>query len=64
MDKENCVVYANSNYRLTKNEIGILWNDKKLNIKWPSKNPIVSSKDKQNFTLEEFTKKFKKNIKM
>ena len=60
MDKENCVVYANSNYRFKKNEIGILWNDKKLNIKWPSKNPIVSSKDKQNFTLEEFTKKFKK----
>lgn len=60
MDKENCVVYANSNYRLKKNEIGILWNDKKLNIKWPRKNPVVSSKDKQNFTLEEFTKKFKK----
>ena len=39
MDKENCVVYANSNYRLKKNEIGILWNDKKLNIKWPRKTP-------------------------
>ena len=32
MDKENCVVYAKLNYRFKKNEIAILWNDKKLNI--------------------------------
>tara|TARA_A100001015_G_C14932888_1_gene689215 strand:- start:161 stop:697 length:537 start_codon:yes stop_codon:yes gene_type:complete len=60
MEKENYVVYANSNYRSKKNEIGLLWNDKKLDIKWPSKKTMVSSKDKQNFTLEEFRKRFKK----
>ena len=57
MDKENCVVYANSNYRFKKNEIGILWNDKKLNIKWNIKKPIVSKKDKLNISLNEFLNK-------
>ena len=30
-------------------EIGILWNDQDLKIKWPIKNPIISKKDNQNF---------------
>jgi len=54
MDRENYVVYANSNYRSKKNEIGIMWNDKSLKIKWPSKKPLVSKKDRNNLTLKEF----------
>ena len=28
------------------NEGGLIWNDKKVNIKWPIKNPIISKKDR------------------
>ena len=36
--------------------MGILWNDKDLNINWPVKNPIISKKDKNNFKFSEFKK--------
>ena len=63
MDKENYVVYGNSNYRSKNDEVGILWNDKKLKIKWPSKKPIISKKDKNNLTFEDFCKiNFNKNF--
>ena len=61
MDKENYVVYSNSNYRSKKNELGIIWNDKNLKIKWPTKNPLVSKKDKNNLTFKEFCKIHLKN---
>ncbi len=54
LDKENYVVYANSNYRSKKNEIGIMWNDKTLKIKWPNRKPIISSKDKKNLTFKQY----------
>ena len=56
MEKENYVVYGNSNYRSKKNEVGILWNDKNLKIKWPTKKPLVSKKDKKNLSFKEFCK--------
>jgi dTDP-4-dehydrorhamnose 3,5-epimerase-like enzyme len=37
--------------------VGILWNDKKIKIKWPIKNPIISKKDKQNISLSGYLKK-------
>ena len=61
MDKENYVVYANSNYRSKKNEVGIIWNDKNLRIKWPTKKPLVSKKDRSNLTFKEFCKFYIKN---
>jgi dTDP-4-dehydrorhamnose 3,5-epimerase len=39
-------VYKCTDYYNNKDEGGILWNDKKLAIKWPVDNPIVSPKDK------------------
>ena len=54
MEKLNYVVYANSNYRSKKNEVGIIWNDKDLKIKWPSKKVIVSKKDKGNLTFKKY----------
>ena len=57
IDKENFVLYGCDKYRSKNNEIGILWNDKKLNIKWNIKKPIVSKKDKLNLSLNEFLKK-------
>ena len=58
LENENLVFYGCTNYRFKKHEIGILWNDKVLNIKWPVKKPIISYKDKKNITFKEFQKKF------
>ena len=57
IDKENFVLYGCNKYRSKNDEIGILWNDKKLNIKWNIKKPIVSKKDKLNISLNEFLNK-------
>ena len=54
MEKENYVVYANSNYRSKRDEMGILWNDKDLKIKWPIKKPILSKKDKNGMSFAEY----------
>tara|TARA_B100000686_G_scaffold260111_1_gene272719 strand:+ start:729 stop:1256 length:528 start_codon:yes stop_codon:yes gene_type:complete len=56
LKKENIIYYTCTNYRSAKHEIGILWNDKDLKIKWPIKNPIISQKDKQNLKFSEFKK--------
>tara|TARA_B100001175_G_C19203024_1_gene492290 strand:+ start:128 stop:649 length:522 start_codon:yes stop_codon:yes gene_type:complete len=49
--------YKCTSYRDKNSETGIIWNDKTLNIKWPIKNPIVSSKDKKNYKFKDFIKK-------
>ena len=46
LDKENYILYSNTKYRSKKHEFGIKWNDKDLKIKWPTKKPILSQKDK------------------
>ena len=56
-EKENVIHYYNTNYRSSKHEIGIRWNDPTLKIKWPTKKPILSKKDKKNLTFKEFLKK-------
>ena len=59
LNKENYVIYSCTNYRDAKSEIGIKYNDKKLNIKWPIKNLIISTKDKKNISFNEFSRKYK-----
>ena len=59
LEKENIIVYSCTNYRDKKTEVGILYNDKNLKIKWPIKKPILSKKDKINLTFKEFIKKYK-----
>ena len=54
LDKENFVVYSCTQYRNAKSEIGIRYNDQDLNIKWPIKKPILSIKDKKNYSLKDF----------
>ncbi len=54
LDKENIVYYGCSKYREKNYEIGILWNDKDLQIKWPTKNPILSKKDSNNISFKKF----------
>ena len=54
LDKSNIVYYKLSNYYFPKFESGIIWNDKDLKIKWPSKKVIVSKKDKGNLTFKKY----------
>ena len=56
LDKDNYVVYSCTNYRDKQSEIGIKFDDKKLNINWPTKSPILSRKDKENPSLIKFLK--------
>jgi dTDP-4-dehydrorhamnose 3,5-epimerase len=58
MEKENIIYYGCTNYRQKNHEIGILWNDKDLKINWPIKKPIISLKDKQNFSFKEYCQSF------
>lgn len=53
------ILYHLDNYRNIKGESGILYNDKELNIKWISKKPILSKRDKSNFSFMDFKKKIK-----
>ena len=50
------VYYKCTNYRDKKSETTIKWNDKKLNINWPVKRPILSKKDKLGLSFFDFIK--------
>ena len=54
LSKYTLMHYKCTNYRDKKSEVGILWNDDELKIKWPIKNPILSKKDKKNLSLKDF----------
>ena len=45
LSKECTVNYKCSEYRDPKYEKTLNWNDKAINIKWPTKNPTLSNKD-------------------
>jgi dTDP-4-dehydrorhamnose 3,5-epimerase len=53
------VLYKVDNIYKPENEVGIIWNDKDINVNWNIDNPILSEKDKKNLTLKEFISKFK-----
>ena len=59
LNEENYIIYSCTNYRHKESEISINFNDKDLNIKWPSKNPIVSKKDKLAMSFSDFKKKYR-----
>jgi dTDP-4-dehydrorhamnose 3,5-epimerase len=59
LDKENIVYYGCTKYREKDMEIGILWNDKDLRIKWPVKKPILSKKDSKNISFREYCDNYK-----
>ncbi len=62
LEDNTILYYKNSNYRNKKYEVGILWNDKDLKIKWPIKKPKISLRDKKNLSFSKFlnSKNFKK----
>ena len=56
LSKKCTVNYSCSNYRESNSELTLNWNDKKLSIKWPIKNPILSKKDQNGLSLEDIYK--------
>lgn len=58
-EKENIIYYKLDNYYAPKYESGILFNDKKLRIKWPIKKVILSKKDGNLLSFNQFIKRFK-----
>ncbi len=61
LDRDNYIIYNCTKYRHAKSEIGINYKDKELKIKWPTKKPIISKKDKNNLSFIDFKKKYIKN---
>jgi dTDP-4-dehydrorhamnose 3,5-epimerase len=53
------VIYKVDNFYSKESEQGLLWNDPDLGITWPYSDPVLSEKDKHNFTFKEFTAKYK-----
>ena len=56
LSKKCTVNYKCSEYRHSKYEKTLSWNDPKINIKWPVLNPILSEKDKEGLNLHYFKK--------
>jgi dTDP-4-dehydrorhamnose 3,5-epimerase len=54
------VEYKCTDYYDAKDEIGALWNDPRLGIDWPNKEPILSEKDKKLPPFEQMTAKLEK----
>jgi len=53
MSKKCTINYKCSEYRDPNSEITLDWQDKNVNIKWPTKKPILSNKDKKGLSLEK-----------
>ena len=58
-DKENIIYYKLDNYYNPKYESGIIFNDKLINLKLPSRKVQISKKDKKLMSFEKFKKKFR-----
>lgn len=56
---ENIVLYKNTAERVKNNECGIDFFDRDLNLKLKKKKFIISSKDKNNLSLNTFLKKYR-----
>lgn len=52
------VVYKVDNFYSASHEGGLIWNDPEVGIDWPVKTPILSQRDKNNMSLDYFTKRF------
>ena len=54
LDHENYIIYSCTKYRNSKSEIAIKFDDKDLNIKWPSNKIVVSKKDQEGLSFKDF----------
>ena len=58
LSNNSTILYHLDNYRNAANENGILYNDKTLKIKWKTKKPILSERDKNHLNFLEFKSKY------
>lgn len=58
LTEESEVLYKVDNYYSKENERGLIWNDPNIGIDWPTKDPVLSEKDKENMTLKEFVEEY------
>jgi dTDP-4-dehydrorhamnose 3,5-epimerase len=58
-EKENIIYYKTTEYYHPEFESGVNLLDDKLKIKWPSKSFLISKKDNELGTFEDFKKKYK-----
>lgn len=56
LGNENIITYSCSEYRSIGNEYVLYFNDPFLKIKWPTKSPIITSKDKNGKKFKELFK--------
>ena len=56
---ENIIYYKLDNFYRPKYESGIIYNDKKLKVKWPNRTKIVSLKDNNLKSFQDFTLRYK-----
>ena len=61
LEPESEVIYKVSEYYVPEHDMGLLWNDPALGIKWPitEDKAVLSDKDRKHPTLAEFTTPFK-----
>ena len=57
--KSNLIYYKLSDYYQPKYEDGIFWNDRSLNLNWPTNKPIIAKRDKKWGTFLNFKKIYK-----
>ena len=59
LSKNALILYHLDNYRDSKNESGLPYNDKDLKLKWKTNKPILSSRDKEHMSFKQFKKRIK-----
>ena len=59
LSKNSIVLYHLEKYRDAKSESGIKYNDKYLNVKWKTKKPIISKRDKYHQSFLKFKSVYK-----
>jgi dTDP-4-dehydrorhamnose 3,5-epimerase len=55
LSDENIVLYKNTKEYCPEHDNGIIWNDPKIGIDWPCKDPLLSKKDSAFSTLREIS---------
>ncbi len=58
-DNDNIIYYKLDNFYKPRFENGIIYNDRKIKIKWPKKKIILSKKDKNLNSFDNFCNNFK-----
>ena len=59
MTERSEVLYKVDNFYSKDHELGIQWDDVNLKIAWPVKEPILSDKDRNNLSFDEFCAVYK-----